>query len=87
MKKLFIFLLLITGNYIYSDCPEVLDHEIRLLDSSESENLCKYKDKVILAVNVLPTIYSNLTVDKDQKAYYPICTIFPAEVPWKNAPK
>ena len=52
MKKLFIFLLLITGNYIYSDCPEVLDHEIRLLDSSESENLCKYKDKVILAVNV-----------------------------------
>ena len=52
MKKLFIFLLLIIGNYIYSDCPEVLDHEIRLLDSSESENLCKYKDKVILAVNV-----------------------------------
>ena len=52
MKKLFIFLLLITGNYIYSDCPKVLDHEIRLLDSSESENLCKYKDKVILAVNV-----------------------------------
>jgi len=52
MKKLFIFLLLITGNYVYSDCPEVLDHEIRLLDSSESENLCKYKDKVILAVNV-----------------------------------
>ena len=52
MKKLFIFLLLITGSYVYSDCPEVLDHEIRLLDSSESENLCKYKDKVILAVNV-----------------------------------
>lgn len=52
MKKLFIFLLLITGSYVYSDCPEVLDHEIRLLDSSESENLCKYKGKVILAVNV-----------------------------------
>jgi len=52
MKKIFIFLLLITGSYVYSDCPEVLDHEIRLLDSSESENLCKYKDKVILAVNV-----------------------------------
>ena len=52
MKKIFIFLLLIIGSYVYPDCPEVLDHEIRLLDSSESENLCKYKDKVILAVNV-----------------------------------
>jgi len=52
MKKLFIFILLIAVNYIYSDCPEVLDHEIRLLDSSESVNLCKFEDKVILAVNV-----------------------------------
>ena len=52
MKKLFIFLLLITGNYVYSDCPKILDHEIRLLDSSESINLCKFEDKVILAVNV-----------------------------------
>ena len=35
-----------------SNCPELLDHELRVLDSNKTENLCKYKDKVILAVNV-----------------------------------
>ena len=44
MKKLFIFILLLAGNYIYSDCPEVLDHDIRILDSSDSINLCKKMD-------------------------------------------
>lgn len=52
MKRLWIFTLLIAGNYIYSDCPAVLDHDIRVLDSSETINLCQYEDKVILAVNV-----------------------------------
>ena len=52
MKKIFIFLTLILGNYVFADCPEVLDHEVRLLDSSETVNLCQYEDKVILAVNV-----------------------------------
>ena len=52
MKKIFIFLSLIIGNYAFADCPEVLDHEVRLLDSSETVNLCQYEDKVILAVNV-----------------------------------
>ena len=52
MKKIFIFLILILGNYVFADCPEVLDHEVRLLDSSETVNLCQYEDKVILAVNV-----------------------------------
>ena len=52
MKKIFIALSLILGNYIFADCPEVLDHEVRLLDSSETVNLCQYEDKVILAVNV-----------------------------------
>ena len=33
-------------------CPTILNHEIRLLDSKEVINLCKHKDKVILAVNV-----------------------------------
>ena len=33
-------------------CPAILNHEIRLLDSQEVINLCKHKDKVILAVNV-----------------------------------
>ena len=54
MKKFFILTLLIVGNYIHSDCPEVLDHKIRILDSSESINLCKY-DK--LAYTKLVTDY------------------------------
>jgi glutathione peroxidase len=33
-------------------CPAILNHEIRLLDSKKVINLCKHKDKVILAVNV-----------------------------------
>ena len=52
MKKIFIFLSLIIGNYVFADCPKVLDHDVRLLDSSKRVNLCQYEDKVILAVNV-----------------------------------
>ena len=52
MKKIFIFLSLIVGNYVLADCPKVLDHDVRLLDSSKTVNLCQYEDKVILAVNV-----------------------------------
>jgi len=52
MKKIFILLALIAGSKLYADCPKVLDHEIRLLDSTQSVNLCEYEDKVILAVNV-----------------------------------
>ena len=51
MKKLFLFSFIFFGSYTYA-CPEVLDHEVRLLDSSETQNLCEYKNKVILAVNV-----------------------------------
>mgnify|MGYP000120781662 FL=1 len=53
MKKILISLL---GFYLSScllaNCPDVLDHEVRLLDSKETINLCEYKDKVVLAVNV-----------------------------------
>lgn len=53
MKKILIFLL---GFYLSScllaNCPDVLDHEVRLLDSKETISLCEYKDKVVLAVNV-----------------------------------
>ena len=51
MKKLFLFSFIFFGSYTFA-CPEVLDHEVRLLDSSETQNLCEYKDKVVLAVNV-----------------------------------
>ena len=56
MKKIFILTLLIVGNYIYSECPEVLDHNIRILDSSESINLCKY-DTLIIYINMTTYLY------------------------------
>jgi glutathione peroxidase len=40
------------GKENLSSCPSILDHELRILDSNKTENLCKYKDKVVLAVNV-----------------------------------
>ena len=51
MKKILLFLSLVYGSYTFS-CPEVLDHEVRILDSNETINLCEYKDKVVFAVNV-----------------------------------
>ncbi len=33
-------------------CSDLLDTDIRMLDSSEVTNLCEYKDDVILVVNV-----------------------------------
>ncbi len=33
-------------------CNDLLDTEMRVLDSSETVNLCKYEEKVILVVNV-----------------------------------
>ena len=33
-------------------CNDLLDTEIRVLDSSETVNLCKFEEKVILVVNV-----------------------------------
>ena len=53
MKKILIFFLgLYMSSCLLANCPDVLDHEVRLLDSKETKNLCEYKDKVILAVNV-----------------------------------
>lgn len=52
MKKLFFLFFLTIPFYSYSQCPEILDHDIRVLASSESRSLCDFKDKVILAVNV-----------------------------------
>jgi glutathione peroxidase len=52
LKKLFFLFFLTIPFYSYSQCPEILDHDIRVLASSESRSLCDFKDKVILAVNV-----------------------------------
>ena len=51
MKRILVFLFITYGSFIFS-CPKVLDHEVRVLDSSETVNLCQYEDKVVLAVNV-----------------------------------
>ena len=69
MKKIFILLVLIAGNHLYADCPEVLDHEVRLLDSTQSVNLCEYEDKVILAVNVASRCGFTYQYESLQKLY------------------
>ena len=51
MKILFILSFFLT-NIVFASCPEVLDHEFRVLASKETKNLCDYESKVILAVNV-----------------------------------
>ena len=53
MKKTLINLILLyLSGSLLANCPDVLDHEVRLLDSNETRNLCEYKDKVVLVVNV-----------------------------------
>ena len=51
MKKIApLFILLFP---FYSEaCSDLLDTEMRVLDSSESVNLCEYTDQVVLVVNV-----------------------------------
>ena len=51
MKKLFLITTLLTSFYSYS-CSELLNTDMRLLDSSEELNLCKYENNVLLVVNV-----------------------------------
>ena len=51
MKNSILSLLLILSLDIYS-CPDILNSEMRILDSSESVNLCEYQNNVILIVNV-----------------------------------
>lgn len=51
MKNSIFSLLLLTTLNIHS-CPDILNSDMRILDSSESVNLCEYQDNVILIVNV-----------------------------------
>ena len=51
MKNSILSLLLLASLNIYS-CPDILNSDMRILDSSESVNLCEYQDNVILIVNV-----------------------------------
>jgi len=52
MKKILLILCFSLTNIIFSACPDVLDHDLRVLASKEVKNLCEYENKVILAVNV-----------------------------------
>tara|TARA_A100000164_G_scaffold34783_1_gene26698 strand:+ start:176 stop:700 length:525 start_codon:yes stop_codon:yes gene_type:complete len=51
MKKLFLVSVLFISSYSYA-CSDLMDTEMRILDSSETVNLCEYSDKVVLVVNV-----------------------------------
>ncbi len=52
MKFIALFFSILFSNVFLGDCPDILNHEVRVLDSEETENLCEYKNKVVLAVNV-----------------------------------
>jgi len=51
MKKLFLVSVLFISSYSYA-CSDLMDTEMRILDSSETVNLCEYSDQVVLVVNV-----------------------------------
>ena len=51
MKKLVLVSVLFLSSYSYA-CSDLMDTEMRILDSSETVNLCEYSDQVVLVVNV-----------------------------------
>ena len=52
MKKILIsFFCLFVGQNI-ATCPDLLNSDMRILDSSETRNLCAYEGKTLLVVNV-----------------------------------
>ena len=51
MKKLILLPLFFYSSFTFA-CSNLLDTEMRLLDSSETINLCSYEDHVVLVVNV-----------------------------------
>lgn len=52
MNKFLFFSLCFFISFKALSCSDLLDSDMRILDSSESENLCKYEGKTILVVNV-----------------------------------
>ena len=52
MKKILLVLCFSFTNVFFAACPEVLNHDLRVLASKEVKNLCEYENKVVLAVNV-----------------------------------
>ena len=76
MKYFYIFFLIfsaysfsIGSEKVNDNCPSFLDHEIRILDSQNYENLCKYKNKVIMVVNVASRCGFTYQYENLQKLY------------------
>ena len=51
MHKILLIPILFLSSYTFA-CSNLLNTEMRLLDSSETVNLCLYEDQVLLVVNV-----------------------------------
>ena len=51
MNKLILVSVLFVSSYSYA-CSDLMDTEMRILDSTETLNLCEYSDQVVLVVNV-----------------------------------
>jgi glutathione peroxidase len=52
MKKLLLSICCLFFGQSALACSELLDSEMRILDSAESQNLCEYEGKTLLVVNV-----------------------------------
>ena len=51
MKNIHFYFLLFVSTYSFA-CSDILDTEMRVLDSSDTVNLCEYEDQVVMVVNV-----------------------------------
>ena len=51
MKNIYLYFLLFVSSYSFA-CSDILNTEMRVLDSSDTVNLCEYEDQVVMVVNV-----------------------------------
>ena len=51
MKNVHLYFLLFVSSYSFA-CSDILNTEMRVLDSSDTVNLCEYEDQVVMIVNV-----------------------------------
>ena len=49
MKNIYLYFLLFISSYSFA-CSDILDTEMRVLDSSDTVNLCEYEDQVVRVV-------------------------------------
>ena len=51
MKNIHLYFLLFVSSFSFA-CTDILDTEMRVLDSSDTVNLCEYENQVVMVVNV-----------------------------------